>query len=96
MIGEVDLGGIPAEQLGTRPRETTHYLNFETAEAADEAASQARAVGFTIEIGGPAEGREDWQVRRVTSSFEMVETAVVDERQPKAHLGWEKEVPDER
>jgi len=26
----------------------------------------------------------------------MVETAVVDERQPKAHLGWEKEVPDER
>jgi Regulator of ribonuclease activity B len=51
------------EQLGTRPRETTHYLHFESARAADEAVTQARAAGFMVEVGGPDEGRDDWQVR---------------------------------
>jgi hypothetical protein len=73
------------EQLGTRPRETTHYLHFETAEAADEAASPARAAGFTIEIGGPDEGREDWQVR-------ASHTIIVSERTITAARGILTEV----
>ena len=61
------------EQLGTRPRETTHYLHFETAQAADIAASKARVAGFRVEIGGPEDEREDWQVR-------ASHTIIVDEQ----------------
>ncbi len=52
------------EQLATRPRETTHYLHFESAEAAQTAADGARAAGFVVETEGPSEERaDDWQVQ---------------------------------
>jgi regulator of RNase E activity RraB len=52
------------EQLATRPRETTHYLHFESAEQAEIAAEGARAAGFVVETEGPSEERaDDWQVQ---------------------------------
>jgi regulator of RNase E activity RraB len=52
------------EQLATRPRETTHYLHFESAGQAEIAAEGARAAGFVVETEGPSEERaDDWQVQ---------------------------------
>lgn len=53
------------EQLGTRERETSHYLHFESADAAEAAAIGARAAGFSVEVEGPGEDRDDWQVRAI-------------------------------
>ena len=52
------------EHLATRPRETTHYLHFESAKSAQTAADGARAAGFFVETEGPSEERaDDWQVQ---------------------------------
>jgi regulator of RNase E activity RraB len=50
------------EQLATRPRETTHYLHFQSAQSAQIAGREAAAAGFEVETEGP-EDRDDWQVR---------------------------------
>jgi regulator of RNase E activity RraB len=52
------------EQLATRPRETAHYMHFESVEPARIAADGARAAGFVVEMEGPSEERaDDWQVQ---------------------------------
>ena len=61
------------EQLGTRPRETTHYLHFQEGDAASLAADGATAAGFQVQVGGPEEDRDDWQVR-------ASHTIIVDEQ----------------
>jgi regulator of RNase E activity RraB len=51
------------EQLATRPRETTHYLHFQTAAAAQVAADASKTAGFVVDTEGPGDERDDWQVQ---------------------------------
>jgi regulator of RNase E activity RraB len=69
------------EQLAARPRETTHYLHFKSAEAARIAADGARAAGFVVEMEGPSEERaDDWQVQAKHTILVNEETITADRR----------------
>ena len=51
------------EKLGTRSRETTHYLHFHDERAARRGAEGAKAAGYVVEVVPPGDGIIDWQVR---------------------------------